>query len=367
MVVLIHLARNTALSRQVSTAICASNGSNNCTHNEDFSAKGANLLLTYFKPHHTKVDVEEKGTKIVEVPIKHNITVRRDDDAFKRLYSNLSEDFMREVNIFSNRCGFHLDADTNKEKLRQTLKYFEVLNNHSHYILGYLFGYLDFDKNCNIRKITYKDYKKCFIDNGKGKIVESTNKDRIKKGNVFKEAKDYNEISNESPKDFIDEWQDLSSGMTTRDYMSRNSFTPCATHETLLKAINVPQVTIKKEEKIIEEKITKIPGKLVFNPKKDVNGNYIPSDDKEGVMHRLNALQKNNIQITSKDKTLIFQPENIVSTISKTDNNNVEHLVNGAVIEISDTKRGIGKKSKKICLNVLGTTKVIQGDQTCEF
>jgi len=371
MVDLIHLAKNTTLSRKVS---CASNGSNNCTQNEDFSANGANLLLTYFEPPTTKQEKQIVGTK--QVPIEANLKDLSDPVVTKVLKettglveASLSLKFLQGP---IRRYGNHQSYLDNYNQCESNLL------SLTHYILGYM----DYDHSQPIAQGTYYGFRVNAL--GSRETRGDIKRNKYTKVNHYpfiandKTSKVITASQHANPVGIIPKHNagdDLCSAsfVTFQNYCRQGaqSISSAELYKVIKDDVYCPTIT----ENVYDWVDIPVPGKLVFNPVQDekgkfvknASGDYTPSDDNEGIMHRLNALRKSNIKVDSKEQTLIFHPNNVTARVYTANNNEIEYLTNGAVIEISDTKRGIGKKSKKICLNVLGTTKVIQGDQTCEF
>jgi|GEM_PF-5864309 len=137
-------------------------------------------------------------------------------------------------------------------------------------------------------------------------------------------------------------------------FNGRNKKAACAaSYEEAIKNIQTPTIkVITKKIPIYEE--VQIAASLKFNP------------NNEDPIYKFNKTDP-LITVTSVNNTIIFMPQNIIHNIDKNDSNKSNLLATGTEIIISDNKRGIGKHSKKICINVLGLTKVIKGDQTCEF
>jgi len=312
--------------------LCANNGNNNCIHSSDFSDKGANIVAVYFKPPSTKTEMVENGTETV--PIEMNWP---------------PNDHPVIVGI-NKKLDLYRRGSNDKDHLNNF-----ICANYQIYLMSFAFGYADYDPtkinsevtkifiNPNVepggkpnrrKKITFETFGLTL--NGKGNIVNSA-------GTKYR-------------------WLVPNNGADGCSIDLKYPMRGCVTYDNL-KSISNCTKTVPK----FEEKITPIPGELVFNPKKDSSGKHVPGNDAEGIVYRLNKTSNSNIKIDSQDQTLIFSTGNITNKIYAADKNNIEPLNKPAEIIISDTKRGVGKNAKKVCINVLGATKIVSGDKDCAF
>jgi len=352
---LLMLAKNTAVTSGRSVAVCASNGNNNCIHNEDFAVKGANLLSVHFEPPKTYFENEQvnTGNKVVKKSIKNNPNA-----AVPRF--NTSDPFVQQL----TNEAYKWDRPINLIK-KYTL------------IIGYILGYVDLDKSKG------GDIFNQLVPNGKGYL-------RIEEADGREKPIDYPSKSRSWGDNFFIHWQPAAgkiggnnSGIRRfvvgcgipkyiRDKDIKNSKCKCDKNSCSAMSINIDHLL---EDEIITKKVEKkTDGKLVFNPKRDANGklikdgdNYVASEDVAGIIHRLHELKKSKININSIEQTLIFSPDSITSRIYSADINQIKPVINGAAIQIADTKRGVGKHSRQVCMNVLGLITIIDGTQECKF
>jgi len=398
---LINLAKNTAITKKINTAICASDGANNCIHTNDFTKNGANLVLSYYQTGASVVEKVEVGReKVIDDQNSSNpnnqqaAQARLDakDPVLNKIFDIYVCATKSHKNVISGlytqgECNqWNISKKKNNVRLapscHNAMKKYELM-------YGYALGYLDFDDSIQ------DDFLDKFVPNGKG-VYSNV---RVDHTGRYSTPYDWKKTA-ESKADhhYLNTWKAVNgSGSVSyevkpiRDYQlgttTATNLIRCPMKDNVAAVINnvkkvisdapapnTPQV--KYKEKIIyEERVKNIPSELVFNPKqnekgkfvKDENGNYVPSDEDRGVIYRLNSLANTAINVTSNNKTLIFSPNNAVSKINDVNNNEIVSLQGYAVITVHDNKRGIGKQSKQICVSVLGVTKVITGDKTCDF
>jgi len=383
---LINLAKNTTLTRKTYTAICASDGANNCINTDDFTKNGANLVLAHYQHGISIVEKVEIGRELVLDDQNNSKQV-----AQPRLdASNVVLNKIFNIRICADKHkGVISKLYTGGEKCNKKTRPPHAPTCHSvmkkyELMYGYALGYIDFDDSIQ------GDFLDKFISNGKGVYSNVHVEHTGRHTHPYDWTKS---IQHRQPQTYLNEWKavdgsiNLSYKVTSVDLRipnsSRTGTSECMLKDNVAAVINnvkkvapvAPNHPPKYKEKIIYgERIKNIPSKLVFNPQqnekgkfvKDENGNYAPSNEVNGVIHRLNPFENNVINVSSRDKTLVFNTNNVLNKINDA-NNEIIPLQGYAVIIVSDNKRGVGKHSKQICISVLGITKVISGDQTCEI
>jgi len=366
-IAVINLAKNTALT-QKSVALCANNGNNNCIHGEKWSESGANLLTIAFT---------EEGVQTIKVPgpIVYRIEVIEIPNPAAAGGTNQNP-YVVDSNDPVVRALLRMVLGSKKTSVPKR----GAISNDvavqcrdvNCALAGYAAGYLKWTGGT---PGYFVDTTK-FVSTGKGKLVKTKERynpplywiDEVMhvtetwvpatpgQGVTIKVWDGDNEDEVLNGGHFygicFTEWKDLNHYTTGQ---------PAAPPATIKKTI------VHKEQTYIEQQVP-VPPRLVFNPKKDSNNNIVDGDDEEGIVYRFNEVEKKTkVEVNSTAKTLIFLQNNTLNKIDETDSNKLKLAQDGAVITVSDTVRGIGKHSKKICLNVLGKVEVVNGDKDCIF
>jgi len=364
LVTIIQLAKNHSSTRNMGVAICADNLKNNCLHTENWSETGANLLGFAFTKEGTRVEKtqgpDEEYEEEIQVPADPNNTtvtnpyvVDSNDPVVKsllRMVRGSKKTSAPKRGSISNDVAIQC-RDVNRA------------------LAGYAAGYLKYTGGS---PSFYPDLSK-FVSTGKGKLTKTKERynpplywgDEVMHVTETWESTDGKGIK-------IKVWDGDNEdellngghfyGMCFTEWKDLDSYTS--------NKPDPPKFITKKVKKTRPTYITKtvqIPAKLVFNPIKDATNNWIDGEEKEGIIHRFSEIQKSNIEINSAAQTLIFLSNNSVNKISPSDANKIEPITSGAVITVSDAKRGISAKSKQICINVFGSTTVINGNEECKF
>jgi len=381
-----------------------------CVHLENWSANGANLLLVDYEPASTQIKKVKVGEQTIVVnqkeidaakqqqnnpsnpnagnpvnPNTSNVVAAPDkSDPNVRALLSYVTGFARRINYDTDRSVFSSSREHHNLRL-----YRMMCATHNKLIVGYMLGYVDFVGDVkNLPSYNYWDSYTAYLEqnfkpNGKGVYdvgyideIKYVPVNRVGAGNSywlkFKPNTYPNNQTSWIPaagftggRSLVHVSHPPKRGCPKGQYLCDDYKGSGCVEDSYYEAItanaptSAPSPTtppkipdpITKTIDIFDEQKIEVPPKLAFK--------------KEDVLHLLNPT---NIEVTSDNKTLLFTPDSTINQINPNEPAAIEHLINNmAVIKISDSKRGFDKHSKQICINSVGLTKVINGNQNCEF